>query len=253
MSQQRLVTSNNIDINEIQNFASQASQWWDPDGPFRPLHQINPIRLKYIRNQAIRNFKLEPTDLSPLRGLTCLDIGCGGGLISEPLARLGAEVTAIDPAEENIATAKTHASLSELDIKYHSLTAEQLAKTNRSFDLVVCLEVVEHVPNPLRLIRTISKLTSPDGLIIISTINRTLKSYALAILGAEYILRWLPVNTHRWEKFIRPHELQTFINQIGLRRLSTMGIIYNPVQDKWYLSKNTDVNYLTSIQKQERP
>ncbi|NQX79523.1 MAG: bifunctional 2-polyprenyl-6-hydroxyphenol methylase/3-demethylubiquinol 3-O-methyltransferase UbiG [Hyphomicrobiaceae bacterium] len=243
----KLIPSTNIDDREVKHFSSQADGWWDPSGFFRPLHQINPLRLRYIRDQSVRHFNIEISSLNPLKGLTCLDIGCGGGLTSEPLTRMGAVVTAIDPSEENIATARAHALNSGLDIDYRIETAEQLTETGIYYDLVLCLEVVEHVPDQSKLVKTVAKLVRPGGIVIMSTINRTLKSYALAIIGAEYILRWLPIGTHRWNKFLRPYELQTFMNQAGLDQFSLTGIVYDPLQCSWSLSGNTDVNYMVSV------
>ncbi len=247
MPQQTPEMQDNIDQDEIAQFARQAGEWWNPNGPFRPLHQIGPLRLKYICDRAIRHFAADDgKSLTPLQGLTCLDVGCGGGLISEPLARMGAIVTAIDPAEENIAAAKAHAALSALDIDYRSTTAEELQETGAQYDLVTCLEVIEHVPEPAELVNTLAKLVRPGGLLIMSTINRTPKSYALAIIGAEYILRWLPVGTHQWDKFIRPSQLQSFMHAASLDQFASMGVIYNPFLDRWSLSDDTSVNYMAS-------
>ena len=236
----------NTDRDEVAQFAQQAGEWWNPDGPFRPLHQIGPIRLQYIRDRAIRHFAVATPGLAPLHGLTCLDVGCGGGLISEPLARMGAAVTAIDPADENISAAKAHAALSGLDIDYRAVTAENLQETGQHYDLVTCLEVIEHVPDPASLVKTVASLVRPGGLLVMSTINRTPKSYALAIVAAEYILRWVPAGTHQWDKFVRPSELRHFMRDIGLEQFSSLGVVYNPFEDCWSLSDDTNVNYMAS-------
>jgi len=236
----------NLDDREVEQFARQAGQWWDQQGPFRPLHQIGPVRLKYIRDRTIQHFDIADPGLKPLRGLVCLDVGCGGGLIAEPLARMGAEVTAIDPAAENIATAKSHALSSGLQIDYRAGMAEDLVAEARTYDLVVCLEVIEHVPEPADFVATIAQLVRPGGLLVMSTINRTPKSYALAIIGAEYILRWLPVGTHQWDKFVRPSELNTYMRAAELNQFTSMGVVYNPLQDRWSLSDDTDVNFMAS-------
>ncbi len=237
-------TDRNLDQREVAQFARQATQWWDTNGPFRALHQIGPTRLNYIRQTAIGHFEVGSPGLKPLRGLTCLDVGCGGGLISEPLARLGGTVTGIDPARENIDTAKAHAAANGLEIDYLAVTVEDLAAEGRTFDLVTCLEVIEHVPAPAAFVATIAELVRPGGLAIMSTINRTPKSYALAIIGAEYILRWLPVGTHQWDKFVRPSELKQHMQAAGLADFGAMGVVYNPFKDQWSLSDDTDVNYM---------
>lgn len=236
----------NVDRHEVDQFARQADDWWDPEGPFRPLHQIGPVRLRYIRDTAVGHFDLQPTGLRPLASLSCLDVGCGGGLISEPLARLGAKVTGIDPARENIEVAKRHAAASRLEIDYQAITAEALESAGSQFDLVTCLEVIEHVPDPAELVRTLSKLVRPGGLLVMSTINRTPKSYALAIIAAEYVLRWVPVGTHQWDKFVRPSELKRFMLSAGLSDFSSRGVVYNPLKDRWSLSDDIDVNYMAA-------
>ena len=235
-----------IDRREVDQFAQQANDWWDPHGPFRPLHQIGPVRLAYIRDTAVRHFQVDSPGLKPLRGLTCLDVGCGGGLISEPLARMGGKVTAIDPAPENIATAKAHAEKSSLDIDYRATTAEAVEADGERFDLVTCLEVIEHVTDPKAFVATLAALVRPGGLLVMSTINRTPKSYLLAIVGAEYVLRWLPVGTHQWDKFVRPRELRDDMAAAGFTRFGAMGLVYNPLEDRWSLSDDTDVNYMAA-------
>ena len=241
----------NLDAAEVGQFARQAGSWWDTKGPFRPLHQIGPVRLQFIRDAALQHFSLSKGGLKPLRGLTVLDIGCGGGLISEPLARMGADVTGIDPAPENIQTAADHAASQDLTINYQAVTAEQVVEAGQTFDMVTCLEVVEHVPDPAEFVSTISKLVRPGGLLIMSTINRTPKAYALAIVGAEYILRWVPTGTHQWDKFVRPDELRRFFLATGMKEIDRQGVVYNPLRDRWALSADTDVNYMISAAKPE--
>jgi len=246
MSPESTTTTTNIDADEIAQFSRQAKSWWDPDGPFRPLHQIGPTRLQYIRDVAVQHFAIADAGLRPLRGLRCLDVGCGGGLISEPLARMGGAVTGIDPAAENIDTAIQHARVSDLTIDYRAVTAEELVRSSEAYDLVVCLEVIEHVPEPADFVATLARLLTPNGLLVMSTINRTPQSYAFAIIGAEYILRWLPVGTHQWDKFVRPAELKRFMAAAGLANFAARGLVYNPLKDQWSLSDDTGVNYLAT-------
>ena len=233
-----------IDQREVAQFARQAEQWWDPRGPFRPLHQIGPIRLQYIRDSVIAHFAIETPGLKPLAGLDCLDVGCGGGLVSEPLARLGGMITAIDPAPENIAVAARHAEACGIAVDYRATTAEEIAAGGATFDVVVCLEVIEHVQEPEQFVTTLAGMLRPGGLLIMSTINRTPKSYLLAIVGAEYVLRWLPAGTHQWDKFVRPSELKRHMAAAGLGQFASLGVVYNLLADKWSLSDDTDVNYM---------
>ena len=240
----------NIDQAELDRFAKLASDWWDPNGKFKPLHKIGPARLGYIRDRVMSHFKLQPRpSLKPFAGLTMLDIGCGGGLISEPLSRLGATVTAIEPAEANIGAARAHAAATGLTIDYQATTAEDLLAKGCSFDCVVCLEVVEHVPDPAAFVKVCGSLVRPGGLLILSTINRTLKAYALAIVGAEYILRWLPVGTHQWDRFITPTELDGHVQAAGFGTLAVEGIVFNPLADRWSIGRDTDVNYIGAAAK----
>ncbi len=235
-----------IDAEEVARFAKLADQWWDANGPFRPLHRINPTRLIYIRDQLCGHFGRNPKAPPSLTGLTVLDIGCGGGLVAEPLTRLGASVTGIDPAEETIAAAKSHAEGAGLGIAYEATTAEVLADAGKSFDAVLLLEVVEHVPDVPAFVKRLSPLVRPGGLMILSTLNRTLKAYALAIIGAELILRWLPVGTHQWDRFVTPEELKLVLSGAGLALTDTTGMAYDPLADAWYLSADTDVNYFAT-------
>ena len=239
----------NVDQAELDRFAKLASEWWDPNGKFKPLHKIGPARLGFIRDRLTDHFKLQQRGMRPLAGLSILDIGCGGGLIAEPLSRLGAIVTGIEPAEANIGAAKAHAASAGLAIDYQATTAESLAQQGRRFDCVVCLEVVEHVPDPAAFVNVCGSLVRPGGLLILSTINRTLKAYALAIVGAEYILRWLPVGTHQWDRFITPGELDLHVQAAGLNPLTVEGIVFNPLADRWSIGRDTDVNYIGAAAK----
>ncbi len=241
-----LSAGHNVDPAELDRFAALAAEWWNPKGKFRPLHQIGPVRLSFARDRITRHFERESGGLRPLAGLRILDIGCGGGLIAEPLARMGAKVTGIEPKEANIKAAIAHAAPQGLDIDYRVATAEQLVAAGETFDAVVCLEVVEHVPDVAAFVKTCAALVTPRGVMVLSTINRTLKSFALAIVGAEYVLRWLPVGTHQWDRFITPAELQDHLAKAGMTMGQAEGMIYNPLADRWSLSTDTDVNYLTS-------
>ncbi|KAB2911333.1 MAG: bifunctional 2-polyprenyl-6-hydroxyphenol methylase/3-demethylubiquinol 3-O-methyltransferase UbiG [Hyphomicrobiaceae bacterium] len=238
-----------LDPSEIDRFARIASEWWDPKGKFRPLHQIGPARLSFLREELVRHFALSGTSLRPLEGLTLLDIGCGGGLICEPLARLGGRMTGLDPATENIEAARRHATGQGLDIDYRAGRVEDLAAEGRTFDAVVCLEVVEHVPDVGAFLKTCAALVRPGGLMLLSTINRTTKAYLLAIVGAEYVLRWLPVGTHQWDRFVTPGELARHFEAAGLGKPVFRGLVCNPLSDTWSISSDTDVNYLASAPK----
>lgn len=240
--------ASNIDDAEVARFRAIAAEWWDERGKFRPLHQIGPVRLQFIRDELLRHFSLKP-GLKPLAGLRLLDIGCGGGLISEPLARLGGTVTGIDPGAENVQIARSHAEPQGLAIDYRACTAEDLVAAGELFDAVVCLEVVEHVPDVAAFVRTCASLVKPGGILVMSTINRTLKSYALAIVAAEYVLNWLPRGTHQWERFVTPEELARHMTAAGLIAPTLSGMSYNPIQDVWSLSKDTGVNYLAAAAK----
>jgi 2-polyprenyl-6-hydroxyphenyl methylase / 3-demethylubiquinone-9 3-methyltransferase len=235
-----------LDADEVARFAKLAGDWWDAKGPFRPLHQINPTRLTYIRDEICRHFGRDPKAPPSLTGLSVLDIGCGGGLVAEPLTRLGARVTGIDPARETIEAAKTHAAGGGLTIDYQATTAETLVDAGKRFDVVLLLEVVEHVTDVPAFLARLAPLVAPGGLMILSTLNRTLKAYALAIVGAEFILRWLPAGTHQWERFVRPGELKAALKAAGLAPAGTKGMVYNPLADAWSLSGDTDVNYFAT-------
>jgi 2-polyprenyl-6-hydroxyphenyl methylase/3-demethylubiquinone-9 3-methyltransferase len=235
-----------LDRDEVARFAKLAGKWWDANGPFRPLHRINPTRLTYIRDQLCRRFGRDKTAALSLSGLSVLDIGCGGGLVAEPLARLGASVTGIDPARENTEAAKAHADGARLKIAYRAATAEELAAEGKTFDAVLLLEVVEHVPDVPAFLKGVAPMVKPGGVMVLSTLNRTLKAYALAIIGAELILHWLPIGTHQWQRFVRPDELNAALRRAGLKPTDTTGMVYNPLADEWRLGRDTDVNYFVT-------
>jgi 2-polyprenyl-6-hydroxyphenyl methylase / 3-demethylubiquinone-9 3-methyltransferase len=235
-----------LDRDEVARFAKLASEWWDANGPFKPLHRINPTRLTYIRDRLCRAFGRNPKAGASLKGLSVLDIGCGGGLVAEPLARLGAEVTGIDPALENVEAAKAHAKGAGLDITYRCATAEALAAEAATFDAVLLLEVIEHVPDVPVFLKSVASLVRPGGVMILSTLNRTLKAYALAIIGAELILRWLPAGTHDWNRFVTPDELKGGLQGAGLAVGDVTGLVYDLLADEWRLSSDSDVNYFAT-------
>ena len=238
-----------LDKEEVARFADRAGEWWNPNGPFKPLHRINPTRLTYIRDQLCRSFGRDRKAAGCLNGLSVVDIGCGGGIVAEPLARLGAEVTGIDPAPENIDTARAHAKGARLVIDYRAETAEAFAGSGRSFDAVLLLEVIEHVPDVRAFLKVVAPLVKPGGLMILSTLNRTLKAYALAIVGAELILRWLPLGTHNWDRFVTPEELRSALRDAGLVLSDLTGMVYSPFADEWRLSRDIDVNYFATAKR----
>jgi len=229
---------------EVERFAAQAEAWWDSQGAFRPLHRLNPVRLEFIRDRACRHFGRDPMAPAPLAGLRVIDIGCGGGLLAEPMCRLGAHVTGIDAAAENIATARRHAELSGLAIDYHARLPEDLAREKGRFDLVLNMEVIEHVADLDAFFAAAAGLMAPGGAMALSTLNRTLKSLALAKVGAEYILRWLPAGTHDWRKFVRPSELAAGLRRAGVEITELRGMTYSAIADDWRLSDDLAVNYL---------
>lgn len=249
LDQGTLASDRTLDSEEVRRFSRIAAEWWDPNGKFRPLHQIGPPRLTFVRDSACRHFARDATALRPLAGLTAIDIGCGGGLVSEPLARMGAKVTGIDPSENNIAIAKAHAEPQGLTIDYRARRVEDLAAAGATFDIVACLEVVEHVPDVPLFITACAKLVRPGGIAVFSTLNRTFKAWALAIVGAEYVLGWLPRGTHQWDRFITPDELKAHCAAAGLGDATFSGITYAPLKDEWSLATDTDVNYLISVVK----
>ena len=234
--------SPSLDAEEVAKFSRLAAEWWDPHGKFAVLHKFNPVRLAYIRDHATARFGRDPNRPRPLHDLKLLDIGCGGGLLSEPMARLGAEVVAIDPSATNIATAKVHAGEAGLAIDYRAATAEEIAAGGERFDVILNMEVIEHVIDPGAFVAACAGMLKPGGLMVIATLNRTLKSFALAIIGAEYVLGWLPRGTHHWEKFITPAELDGYLGRAGLRRFDLTGVVYNPLTGAWSRSRDTDVN-----------
>jgi 2-polyprenyl-6-hydroxyphenyl methylase/3-demethylubiquinone-9 3-methyltransferase len=238
-----------LDPDEIDRFARLAGEWWDANGKFRALHRIGPARLTFLRDEMVRHFALAGAGLRSLEGLRVLDVGCGGGLICEPLARLGARVTGLDPAPETIEAARRHADGQGLDIDYRAGRVEELAAEAAGFDAVVCLEVVEHVPDVAAFLKACAALVRPGGLMLLSTLNRTLKAYLLAIIGGEYILRWLPVGTHQWDRFVTPAELTRHLRAAGLEAPLVKGLVYNPLADSWSVGGDTDVNYLAAAAK----
>jgi len=239
----------NLDPVEVARFNELAQKWWDPEGEFKPLHELGPARLSFIRDSLVRNFGKDSKALRPLTSLKIADVGCGGGLICEPLARMGAAVTGIDPGDETIAAASAHALAQGLDIDYRATTIEALAETGETFDALTCLEVLEHVPDPQGFLATCARVVRPGGLLIASTLNRTAKSYALAIVAAEYVLRWLPRGTHDWQRFITIDEMRNALGACGLGDVRIEGIILDPLQGRWRRSDDTDVNYMVSAAK----
>ena len=238
-----------IDQDEVARFSRVAPQWWDPRGPMAALHKFNPVRLAYIRDRTAAHFGRDAKRLDSLAGLRLLDIGCGGGILSEPLARLGASVVGVDPSENNIAIAQQHAAQSGLAIDYRNSTVEALAEAGERFDVVLAMEVVEHVTDVGLFVAPAAETVKPGGLLIVATFNRTAKSFALAIVGAEYILRWLPRGTPQWDKFVTPNELEIAIEQAGLQMIGETGVIYNLFADRWQLSADMDVNYMMVAEK----
>ena len=237
-------TNASVDPAEVAKFAALSAQWWDPEGTFKALHRLNPTRLGYIRDRAAVHFEREALEPAPLAGLKVLDIGCGGGLLSAPLCRLGATVTGLDAAAESIAVARHYAAGQGLDIDYRCATAEALVDGGETFDLVVTMEVVEHVADVAAFLAACCRLVRPGGALAAATLNRTPKSFLTAIVGAEYLLRWLPPGTHDWRRFLRPSELVRALESGGLRVQELTGVSYNPLADSWRLSRDTDVNYM---------
>jgi 2-polyprenyl-6-hydroxyphenyl methylase/3-demethylubiquinone-9 3-methyltransferase len=236
-----------VDPAEIARFSKMSDEWWDPNGPMAPLHKINPLRLAWIRDTACRKFNRNPRSLASLQGLRILDIGCGAGLLSEPLARLGAQVIGIDPSESNIAAARLHADRSTMLIDYRATTVEEMGSLER-FDIVLAMEVVEHVTDVGVFLQRCAGLMKPSGMMVVSTLNRTMKSFALAIVGAEYVLRWLPRGTHTWRKFVTPAELAQHLHKSRLEIAEQTGVVYTPFADRWSLSTDMDVNYMVTAE-----
>lgn len=245
-------TTVTVDPAEVAKFEAMAAEWWDPKGKFKPLHEMNPIRLEYIVQQICAEFGRDTNSLRPFEGLRLLDIGCGGGLLSEPMTRLGATVVGADAAAGNIPVAQLHAEQSGLDIDYRNVTAEALAEASEQFDIILNMEVVEHVADPLAYLTACRQLLKPGGLMLCSTINRNPKSYMAAIIGAEVIMRWLPRGTHEWHKFITPDELFDLINNAGLNPVDRKGFVFNPLLWSWSISdQDLSVNYVTASIKPE--
>jgi 2-polyprenyl-6-hydroxyphenyl methylase/3-demethylubiquinone-9 3-methyltransferase len=238
-----------VDQAEIERFGRLATQWWDPKGPMATLHKFNPVRLAYIREQAAAHFARDPRQIACLSGLRILDIGCGAGILSEPLARIGADIVGADAAEENIEAARAHAAQAGVAVDYRATTAEALADAGERFDIVLAMEVVEHVADVPLFVSRCAEMVKSGGLMFAATLNRTMKSFALAIVGAEYVLRWVPRGTHDWNRFVTPSELETAMEQGGLRRVDERGVIYNPFADEWRLSDDMDVNYMMVVER----
>ena len=234
---------NSINKKEIEKFSKMAAEWWDPSGKFKPLHKFNPIRIQYIKENIISNFKLK-IKKKPLDKINILDIGCGGGLLSEPMTRLGANVTGIDASSKNINIAKLHAKKNKLNINYICSPPEKL-KIKKKFDVILNMEIVEHVEDINFFINSCSKLLKKNGLMFIATLNKTLKSYMFAIIGAEYVLRWLPIGTHDWEKFVKPESLKKILSKNNLKLEKLNGMNFNIIKDEWSLSSDTSINYIT--------
>ena len=241
-----------LDPDEVAKFTAMADAWWDQKGKFRPLHKFNPVRLTYIRDAAVRHFGLDDTARRPFEGLTLLDIGCGGGLVSEPMTRLGATVTGVDASEANIKTALTHAEQGGLEIDYRAGTAEALIEAGEGpYDIVLNLEVVEHVADPGAFLADTANLVKPGGLMIVATLNKTPKAFALAVVGAEYVLGWLPRGTHDWSKFLKPDIVLNALEGAGLETDPPQGVSYSPLNDSWRLTGDTDVNYMVLARRPE--
>ena len=236
--------ASSVDPQEVAQFAALADTWWDADGPMRPLHALNPVRIGYIRAQFLNHFGIATNDMQPFAGRRMLDVGCGGGLVAEPLARLGGQVTAIDAAAPSIELARTHAAAAGLSIEYRATTAEALLAEGKQFDVVTALEIVEHVADPAAFLATCAGLVAPGGLLVLSTLNRTPQAFGLAILGAEYLLRMLPRGTHSWRKFRKPSELAAPLRASGLGIADVSGVAYSPLTGTWVLSPSLAVNYL---------
>ena len=231
-----------VNKKEIEKFSKMAAEWWDPEGKFKPLHKFNPIRIKYIKDNIIYSFKLKSKE-QPLQKINILDIGCGGGLLSEPMARLGANVTGIDASDKNIKIAKLHAKKNKLNINYFCSSPEKL-KIKKKFDVILNMEIIEHVEDINFFIKSCSKLLKKNGLMFVATLNKTLKSYVFAIIGAEYVLRWLPIGTHDWERFVKPEDLKNILSKNNLKIEKIDGMNFDIFKDEWNISKDTSINYI---------
>jgi 2-polyprenyl-6-hydroxyphenyl methylase / 3-demethylubiquinone-9 3-methyltransferase len=239
-----------VDEAEVEKFDRLASEWWDPKGKMKPLHKFNPVRVAYLRDTLAAHFERDVRSPDPFDGLSLLDIGCGGGLLCEPMARLGFDVTGIDPARNNVDVARAHAVRTGVEVTYRKDTAEVLVEEPQRFDVVLIMEVVEHVPDVDAFVLTATQLVKPGGLLVAATINRTKRAFALAIFGAEYVLRWLPVGTHSWDKFVTPEELEEAISAGGMAVFDRQGVVYNPLADRWSLSRDMAVNYMLTASKE---
>ncbi|HEY8594617.1 MAG TPA: bifunctional 2-polyprenyl-6-hydroxyphenol methylase/3-demethylubiquinol 3-O-methyltransferase UbiG [Devosiaceae bacterium] len=243
------MSATTINPDEIGRFSAMADEWWDPAGKFKPLHKFNPVRLAYIREQAIAHFGRDGMARRPFEGLRLLDIGCGGGLLCEPMARLGAKVVGADASEKNIKIASLHAEQSGLDIDYRATTSEALAEAGEQFDIVLNMEVVEHVADVPLYLKSCADLVAPGGLMFVATINRTARAFALAIVGAEYVLRWLPRGTHTYEKFLTPDEIAAILSRNAMRIKDRCGVSYSPLSGEWRRSRDMGVNYMLLAEK----
>ena len=239
--------NNTINKKEIEKFSKIASEWWNPQGKFKPLHKFNPVRIKYIKENSIKHFNIKSKNM-PLKKLKILDIGCGGGLLSEPMSRLGAKVTGIDASQQNINVAKTHSLEKKLKIKYICSSPEKL-KVKDKFDIILNMEIVEHVDDVNFFIKNCSKFLKRNGIMYIATLNKTLKSYIFAIVGAEYILRWLPIGTHDWQKFIKPSELIDYAEHNSMKIKKIDGVVFNPLNNTWNIGDDKSVNYIAIFKK----
>ena len=242
-------TGPSIDRDEVARFDRLAATWWDETGPMRVLHRFNPVRLTYIRDTVCRHLGRDPLAPSPLAGLSLVDVGCGGGVLSEPLARLGAEVTGLDPAVTNVKIAQAHADEAGVPVRYRAETIEDVVSAGERFDVVCAMEVVEHVTDMPAFVRTACTAVKPGGLLFAATINRTMRSFALAIVGAEYVLGWLPKGTHDWNKFVTPDELQDAVEGGGLTVTETTGVVFNPLTNRWSAARDTAVNYMIAAER----
>ena len=238
-----------IDENEVEKFSKIADEWWDANGKFKPLHKFNPIRLNFFKQEICKFFDRDEKLLTPLDGLKILDIGCGGGLVAEPISRLGAELVAIDASQKNINVAKIHAEKSDLKIDYQCISAEDLASQNQQFDVVLALEIIEHVADVEKFIEACAKLLKPNGLLFVATLNRTAKSLLMAKFGVEYILRWLPIGTHDWRKFLKPSEIENIAKNQQIRLQKIQGFSYNLLKDQWSFSADLSINYCLIFKK----
>lgn len=244
-----IARGSSVDPGEVERFSAMAEAWWNPSGDFRPLHKLNPVRLAYVRDAAAARFGRDPKEKLPLKGLAILDIGCGGGLLAEPLTRLGAQVTGIDASERNIGIARAHAAESGLEIAYEATTAENLVRGDRRFDVVLNMEVVEHTADVSAFLEASLALLKPRGIMVIATLNRTPQSFAFAILGAEYVLGWLPRGTHDWSRFVRPSELAAMLRAHGAQITRLDGVRYSVLTDRFALGENLSVNYMALVEK----